>query len=149
MEGGDISNAVAPRVLFVFEGLIGRPPVGNQAIKAKVSRKLHRWTNVVDAWDLDETMVKQMWDLVWRRNVQFDVVTFLYEESFAVALWKRLDGLGLPVSRVLWFDSPQHLARSLVYMPDVRTVFTADRSNAMAYGKVGRLVVDRSQDIRV
>lgn len=145
MQGGDLSNEVAPRVLLVFEGLIAYPPEGREAVSADVARRLRRWKTVVKRWHLDETMVKQMWDLAWRRGIKFDVVTFLYEEAFAVALWYLLDDLGMPMSRVLWFQDAQALARSLVYMPDVQAVYTAD--NALVFGGLGRQVRDRARDL--
>lgn len=142
MQGGDISNEVPPRAIFVFEGLIAYPPTSKLPLATTVAARLHRWDRVLNAWTLNETMVKQMWDHAWRRGIQFDVVTFLYEESFAVALWHRLDNLGLPMSRVLWYPSLQHLAEGLAYMPDVYVVYAGTWSASLAFGKKGYHVVD-------
>lgn len=146
MQGGDLSNQVPPRALFVFEGLVGLPPSGNKAVTTKVAARLRRWSNVARAWEIDETVAKQLWDIAWRQGVQFDIVTYLHEEAFAVALWHRLDDLGLPMSRVIWEANPPALARALAYMPDVIAVFHSNSSDRLVYGSKGRLVTDRVRD---
>lgn len=148
MQDGDLSNDVAPRALMVFEGLIAYPDEGvldGLALRAAV--RTHRWPTVLKHWQFDDTTVKQMFDMAYRRNLRFDVVTFLYSVEFAVALYEHLsDLMGFPVSNVLHFADAQDLARNLAFMPDVRIVYDGDRSRVGAYGGKGKLVLDRARD---
>lgn len=142
VEKGDISGTPTPRLLFVFEGLVGHPPtgLGHQALH-DLSQRFGRSSLAAAQWEIDSTMVQQMNDLFWRHNLRFDVVTFL-GTNFAVALFKKFESLVLPVSQVLAFDSPQHLASNLALMPDVATVYDGDPSRKMMYGSKGRYVSD-------
>lgn len=151
MEGGDLSNAVAPRCLYVFEGLLAHEPTGlKPAVAARVDARLHRWDHVLRRMRFDPLVSRMLWDLVWRHGLRFDVVTYLYDETFAVALYKHLDGtLGYPISNVLWYPSPQALASGLAIMPDVARVFDANPRNALAYGPRGRLVQDLHHDLQI
>lgn len=151
MEGGDISNAVSPRCLYVFEGLLAVAPSDvRSTIATKVDIRLRRWDRVIRRMEFDTTVAQLLWDLVWRYGIRFDVVTFLYDESFATPLFKHLDGeLGLPISHVLWYPSPQALASGLAVMPDVARVFDANQQNALAYGGRGRYVRDLRRDLQI
>lgn len=142
VEKGDISGTPSPRLLFVFEGLIGHPPTGpvHQVVHG-LSQRLGRSSIAVAQWEIDPTMVQQLNDLFWRHNYRSDVVTFL-GVNFAVALLRRFEELVLPVSNVLAFDSPEALAHNLALMPDVVTVYDGARSRKMLYGSKGRYVSD-------
>jgi hypothetical protein len=147
MLGNDIDNGVEPRVLFVFEGLVARPPSGSDVVKAKVAAKFGRWDTVLRQWELDSMATRQMWDLVSRRNMRFDVVTFTHGEGFAEAIAKRFDDLALPVTRVLYYADQQELARDLAFQPDVQRVFHADPRQSLMFGGRGRYVSNLSLDL--
>jgi hypothetical protein len=151
MQGGDISNAVSPRCLYVFEGLIATAPGGvKSSVATKVDERLHRWDRIIHRMDFDPTVTQLLWDLVWRHGIRFDVVTYLYDVSFATALFQHLDSeLGMPLSHVLWYPSPQALANGLAVMPDVARVFDANQQNALAYGGRGRYVRDLHRDLQI
>jgi hypothetical protein len=135
MLGGDISNEVSPRLLFVFEGTVGRLPSKAAEAKEKVQCKLKRWDKAVECWEIPERAYALLWDVTWRYNYRFDIVTYR-PKGFAKALGQRLDDEGLPVGRV-WNSSPVLLAKKLAFMPDVRFVYDADPTRHLTYGGRG------------
>lgn len=151
MEGGDLSNAVSPRILYVFEGLLASPPADvKSSVALRVAERLRRWDSVIQRMDFYPIVGQMLWDLSWRHGIRFDVVTYLYDTDFAARLFHHLDTvLGLPVSHVLWYPSPQALASGLAMMPDVARVYDANPGNALVYGPRGRLVLDLHRDMQI
>lgn len=146
MEKGDISGTPTPRLLFVFESLLGVPPHSSKGLVYAGAKMLGRSKLAAAQWDLDPVMVQQLWDLFWRHNYRFDIVTFKGHD-FAVALYERLEQLNVPVSNVLSFPSAEALAKGLAYMPDVVTVYDGDPARRMTYGSKGRYVSDPSRSL--
>lgn len=139
VQGGDLDNRLPPRWLFVFEGVIGRVP----AERAADYRRAMRWSRFKRAanyFEIEPHVQKVIWDLVWRRDFRFDVVTFL-GASFAEALETRLTRESLPFSN-LWPVTEDSLARRLATMPDVLYVVHGDPSRHLTYGNRGLLVTD-------
>jgi hypothetical protein len=136
---GDLSNRLPPRWLFVFEGVIGQVPPPRVA-EYKLATRLHRWRRAVDCFELEDHVRKVIWDLTWRRDYRFDVVTFL-GQSFAEHLERRLDRESLPFSNV-WAVDEQTLAQRLTFMPDVQYVIHGDPARHLSYGPRGLLVTD-------
>lgn len=139
MERGDLSNALPPRWLFVFEGVIGRVPP-EHAAEFKLAMRLRRWKRAVRCYDIEEHVRKVIWDLTWRRDYRFDIVTFLGED-FAEHLERRLERESLPFSNC-WAVDETTLARRLAVMPDVQYVIHGDPSRHLTYGNRGLLVTD-------
>ena len=134
MKGNDISNSVVPRLLVVFEGLLGFKD--DPSTVTKIRRRLGRKDIVTtEDWQMNEPMMHAVWDMVWRRGYTVDVVTFLGDE-FATALTERFDDEGLPIGRVL-STKPNLLARKLAYMPDVAAVYDPEPSRRFTYGSKG------------
>lgn len=140
MQGNDLSNEPVPRLLFVFEGLIGNLPDKRKA-QESFAVKTHRWEKAVRYWDIDSRMVAHMWDIVWRHRFSFDVVTFK-PEPFAEALTQRFEQMRLPVSWVQAYESSDALSRELPYMPDVYRVFDGEASRQFHWGSKGHIVAD-------
>lgn len=142
MKDGDISSEVAPRILVVFEGIIGslHPKKEKQYLRA-VRRS--RWDEAISCWELNEHSLRVIWDLTYRRAQAVDVVTFV-SQQFADVLAARLDEEDMPVHRV-WFSTPPRLARMLAYMPDVTAVYDADESHVFTYGAKGHVLSDPAQ----
>ncbi|WP_157247824.1 hypothetical protein [Nonomuraea typhae] len=136
MQGGDISNQTTPRLLIEFENLIGHPPARKGL--AAVKRTLGQWHRLALEWDLDDLVVKVMWDLSWRLHQTLEVIT-TQGPDFATALEERLDAEQVPASRV-WAYQPRVLARRLASMPYVAAVYTTDPHHALLYGSRGRLI---------
>lgn len=139
MKGGDISNDVTPRLLVVFEGLLGTKdfPEEDKPKRRGLFRKKTEGENI-DDWTFNDKVVRAVWDMVWRHKYSVDVVTFLGEE-FALALTDRFDEEGIPIGKVT-ATQPHFLARKLAYMPDVAAVYDADQSRRFTYGSKGYLV---------
>lgn len=138
MQGGDISNEVSPRLVVVWEGMLGIPTEQPAAIKTW-ARKIGRnkealLKRAVAEFEINEPLAKVIWDTVWRHQYSVDVVTYL-GDPFARALEKRLDDENLPIGRV-WAAVPHLLAREIAYMPDLAAIF--DNENYMVYGSKGR-----------
>lgn len=139
MERGDLDNRLPPRWLFVFEGVIGRVPAERQR-EYRLAMRWSRWKRAANCYELEPHVRKVIWDLVWRRDFRFDVVTFLGEE-FAEALEKRLARESLPFSN-LWSVTATSLAERLAFMPDVMYVVHGDTQRLLTYGNRGLLVTD-------
>lgn len=139
MEGGDLSNRLPPRWLFVFEGVIGSVPA-KRAAEYKLAMRLHRYKRAADCFEIETHVQKVIWDLYWRRDFRFDVVTFL-GDSFSEHLERRLSRDALPYSNC-WSVDESSLAARLAYMPDVQYVIHGDPSKHLTYGNRGLLVTD-------
>lgn len=146
VEKGDISGQPTPRLLFVFEGLLGIPPHRTKGLVFVGARAFGRQSLAVAQWDLDPVMVQQLWDLFWRHSYRFDVVTFMGPQ-FAVALHQRLEQLNVPISHVITYPTPDALASALAVMPDVAAVYDGDPHRKMAFGSKGRYVSDPSRSL--
>jgi len=142
MQHGDISNESAPRILLVFEGAVGfLPDIKVKDYQRAVRR--HAWDDAVSCWELSEPILRRILDLVLRRNLAVEVVTFI-SQPFADVLAARLDEEDVPVRRV-WYSTPGRLSRRLAYMPDVAAVYDPDEAHVFTYGSKGRVLVDPNQ----
>lgn len=139
MEGGDLDNRLPPRWLFAFEGVLARVPPEHMA-EWKLAMRLRRYKRAARLFEVEPHAMKVIWDLTWRRDYRFDVITFL-GQPFAEALEVELGRWSIPFSNC-WAVTPESLARRLAFMPDVHTVVHADPTNRLAYGNRGLLVTD-------
>lgn len=141
---GDISNAVRPRVLLVFEGALGfidGPAVDEFNARAKESL----WGTAWEQWTLNPMMAHKIWDVVKRQAIQVSIVTLLIPQEFCDAaadgLQTLVDAHGLPISEVI--ASPvNRLVRELPFMPDVAAVYDANAETAGMYGRKGVLLTN-------
>lgn len=139
MQRGDLSNRLPPRWLFVFEGVIGKLEP-EQARAFRLAMRMGRFKKAANCWDIHPHVQKVIWDLTWRRDYRFDIITFLGED-FADALEKRLTRESLPFSN-LWPVTEDTLARRLATLVDVQYVIHADPARHLSYGNRGLLVTD-------
>ena len=121
MLNGDISSRVEPRLLVVFEGLLGIHTDAKARAKYSTAMKLHRYGTAIRTFTLNEQLQRVIWDVTWRYQYSVDVVTFL-DTHLVDPLVDLLDAQGLPVGHVTYSDKLL-LARSLNYRPDVAGVF--------------------------
>jgi len=144
MQGGDLSNELPPRFVFVLEGLVATVPA-SAVRRQRLHLRLHRWEKAVDLLEWNTYALSTMWNTVWRLGVRFDVATYTStEQGWLEALRDRLDQENVPVSTVHAYSSPQELALKLAYLPDVRAVFDAAPERALVYGNRGRTAVPDS-----
>jgi len=135
MLNGNISNRIEPRLLVVFEGLLGLHTDAKDRAKYSASMKLHRYRSAIRTFTLNEQLQKVIWDTTWRKGYAVDVVTFL-DERLAEPLADLLDEQSLPVSHVTYSDKMM-LARSLNSRPDVAGVFYSDPADRFTFGGKG------------
>lgn len=137
MEKGDLSNEVVPRLVVVFEGLIGYLP-DEEKRGFGLAVRVRRWKKALDHFRLNEKMARQIVDATWRRNYAIDVVTFLGEE-YDEFLPDLLERWGLPIANC-WYEDPLVLARRLAYAPFIAGVFHAHPELNLTFGSKGILV---------
>lgn len=135
MQDGDISNAVAPRFIIVFEGLIGRFSDGAAERSESYLRRLRQWKRAAECWEIDPQVVAHMWDMILRFDVQVDTATYL-PPKYAEHIEKRLEQANVP-SGHFHVTSPEQLTKSLAYMPYVRKVFYRIPERLFVYGDRG------------
>lgn len=136
MEGGDISNEFPPRILLVFEGLIGLLPGKKAEAQFAVYRRTRRYTKAAGLFELNEPVARRIWELTWRFRRAVDAVTFLGEE-FVAPIQQRMDDEQLPIGHLV-ATQPHLLARELAYRPDIVAVYDPDPNHAFTYGSKGR-----------
>lgn len=142
MKGGDLDNAVVPRIILVFEGALGFLP--DSAVKDyEKAVKKQRWDDAIALWEFDEHMMRKIWDLTYRKSVTVEIVTFI-SQPFADVLAARLDEEDMPIRRV-WYSTPARLSRQLAHMIDVSTVYDPDETHMFTYGAKGRVINDPNQ----
>lgn len=146
MQGGDIDNRVVPRLVIVWEHLLGLHT--SKAAEAKFSSymRFHRYKRAVNTFDVNEQLARRIWDVTYRLNFSLDVVTHLGGEEFGEALSERLDRENLPIGHI-WYEDANQLARDLAYRIDIAAVFFADPRYQLTYGSKGRLISAANPDI--
>lgn len=133
---GDISNAVQPRLLLVFEGALGHIE-GDAVQEFNTLATRGKWREAWDLWTLHELMMGKIWNVTQKQFIQTSVVTFVHDSPLAGAgLQAVLDSHGLPVSEVLAM-TPQRLAREVAFMPDVARIYDANPESWAMYGRKG------------
>ena len=145
MQGGDIDNRVVPRLVIVWENLLGLLP--NKAAEAKAASyvKFKRWNRAVNTFEINEALARRIWDVTWRYDFSVDVITYIHED-FVEALENRLDREDIPV-RSVWFTEPHVLARKLAYMPQVACIYDPNPHHQFTYGSKGRILNPAQPDL--
>lgn len=141
MLGGDLSNRTAPRVLIVFEGLIGHLPKEKVADYEKYVAE-DRWDEVVFQFDLNNQVLNKILYLTWNADYNFHVVTWFPKEA-ADAIQAKLEELSIPV-RSVFSSSPEKLAKILVNNPDIIAVYDVVHQHVLTFGSKAKLVTSIS-----
>lgn len=137
MEKGDLDNGMPPRILFVFNGLLGTIPE-NRERRVDLLRRAGRFKAVAESYEINLMVRAKMHDLTWRRNWRCDVVLFDHEKV-AAAMERRFDRLNLAVANVYASDGPRDLHDRLPYMPEVLYVVHGNEEWQYAFGHKGLL----------
>lgn len=142
MEGGDISNEVSQKLVFVFDGLVGAIPQEDERV-AKKLRKRGKWSQLARVYEVDTRMGAHLWDIVWRSPFSFDVVSFeTDDEAWFEALERLLARANVPHSRLEVYATPDEFAQHMVYAPNILRVFHAEPSWRFKFGNKGEYVAD-------
>lgn len=145
MEQGNISNEVSPRLLIVWENLLGLLPSKQHEVKARAYLKIKRHKAAVNTFVLNEELARRIWDITWRLKYSVDVITWIGPD-FATALSARIDREDLPIGHVTYEDS-QQFARKLAYLQHVAAIYDPDPSHRFTWGSRGRIVSPHRPDL--
>jgi len=145
MQGNDIGGEFVPRLVIVFEGLIGLLPTKTAEVKAQSLLRFNRYRRFVNQFEINDALAKRMWDVTWRYNMEVDVVTFT-DPRVVAPLEKRLDKEDLPVRRV-WFDEVSLLGRRIATMPQVAAIYDANPDHRFTFGSKGRILNPYKPDL--
>lgn len=142
MKHGDLSAEVAPRIVIVFEGIVGILPDPNDKKYLKaINKKL--WAEAIRCWKLDGRVLGLLWHLTANKSLNIEVCTWLGPDM-AEAIRDLLDEANVPV-RDVWSSTPAKLSRELAYLPDIIKVYDPDPNHVFTYGGKGEYVTTVSQ----
>lgn len=145
MQGGDISGDLVPRIVLVFEHLVGVLPTASQGAQFSAYRRIRSWKRAVRLFQVNDLLAKQMWHVTWHLHHQLEVVTFLHDDAVQpISDW--IDEHDLPVHRV-WYSEPNKLARKIATMPDLAAIFDPDPAHQLTFGRLGRIINPAAPDI--
>jgi hypothetical protein len=147
MEGGDISNEVSPRLLFVFENLLGLLPTKDHVAKVDKYFRRKRYAKAVEVFEPNETLANRIWDMTWRLKHTIDVVTWI-PGPFHHYVQQWIDDQDLPIAHVT-HENPTTFARKLSYMPHVAAIFDPDPSHQFTWGHKGRILAPHTDPMTV
>lgn len=146
MQGNDIGGGlVVPRLLIVFEGLIGAIPDKKTLTKAKAYERLHQWQRVINTFEPFEMVLKHLWYLTYNKDFTFDVITYMGEQ-FVEPIENWLDREDVP-HRSVRDEDPNHLARKISSMSNVAAVYDPNPERQFTYGGKGRIVNPAKPDL--
>lgn len=134
---GDIANESVARLVIVFETLIVSFTDTSRAKFDKAAAR-GQWEKALKNVQINELIVKYLYDLTFRLGYNIDVVTYI-DPEFAEALEKFCEDEELPVSRV-FFSTPERMARTISNRPDIAAVFDGNAGHIFTYGAKGRIV---------
>lgn len=142
MEHNDISNERAQKLVFVFDGLVGRVPEEDERVAAKLRRR-RKWDQLARVYEVDTKMGAHLWDITWRSPFSFDIVSFeSAEEAWYEALERLLERANVPFSRLEVYDDPNDFAQHMVYAPNILRVYHSRPDWWAKFGDKGELLTD-------
>lgn len=142
MERGNISNEVAPKLFFVLEDFVANVHEDDEK-HARRALKRKDWKRLANLYNFDGKMIAHLWDLVWRTNYSFSLVTVAADdEEWFEALERRLDRFNVPYSGLLGFPTVDALAQHVVYMPNILRLYHGREEWQFKFGRVGEYVPD-------
>lgn len=136
MRRGELSNERLPRVLIVFEGLVGVLPDAKTRALEALARKRKKWEQSVGYYQLNVPTSRGLRDMYYRHRTRVDVITFVGPD-FADAIRDRLDSRNLLFGDVHYYTA-EELLSDLTYDQSILGVLDPDPSHALRYGSKGR-----------
>lgn len=142
MQYGDLSNKAAPRIIIVFEDAVGYVPDEDiDKFDKLLSKK--KYEAAAELIRPREIIMRKLLDLTWRKNINIHLVTWMGVEM-SVQIEKWMDEAMVPVRSCI-ASTPEILARSLAYHPDIVAVYDPDPAHVLTYGSKGVLLRDPAQ----
>lgn len=146
MKGGDISNRSSPRVVIVWENLIGQLPEQKYGKEARlVARK--KWERALDLWVTNEQILHLVLDGWVRRDLNFDVLC-THPLGFAKHLNQRLEREGFPFGH-MYNHSLMEFDQQLAYLPNVIAVFHGEENRPFLFGGRGQYLPPGSRFLHI
>lgn len=136
MQRGDISNDIPPRVIVLFNGLLGEIPDKQQPL-ARIHRAVHRYKKVAWLYEIDPQVRNRLHDLTWRVGMRCDVA-LIDHEQVALEMEHRFARMNLAISYVYPVIDVQDLVKRLAYMPEVLYVVHGLPEAQLTFGLKGR-----------
>lgn len=140
MEKGDIDNGFPPRIIIIFNDLIGGIP-SSRARRVDLLRATRRWSAVAEAYDINLSIRAKLHDLTWRHSLRVDCV-LVDHPKVAEAMEKRFNRMNLSVANIYAVDEVKEVADRMAYMPEVIAVIFGNPEWLYAFGSKGRLGLD-------
>lgn len=138
MQDNDIAKGVVARDVLVFEGLLGIFADDTAAARyARLSAR-GKWDKALACFSINEVLANQIWRVVWEYGVEIDLLTY-QGKKFRDRLEVRMEAENFPFGRIL-YENPQVFARSLIYQPDIRSVYDPYPEHQFLYGGKGRII---------
>lgn len=132
MRGGDISNEIAPRLWFVFEGLVVIPDGHDLEYIQRLWMKRRR-PKLEQYFVVSPIVLRRMWDLTLGRfDFHCEVVTFFGEWHDQAVSW--MTALDMPAS--VHYVSPEDF-RDRTLSPAVARVYDPNPRRALVWGSKG------------
>jgi hypothetical protein len=137
MKGNDLAGTLAPRIIVVFEGVVGfLTPEGEKAFHEYIAKE--NWASAAKCWSLNDLALAKLTDLCVRLSVNVELTTFEGPQEFADALEFILCDLEqVPIRRVV-SSTPMRTARRATFALDIISVYDPDPMRSMTYGGKGR-----------
>lgn len=137
MKGNDIAGTVAPRILILFEGVVGFiTSEGEAAFQRCLDQE--KWLEAARCWMLNDLTLAKLADLGRRLSVNVELVTYAGPQEFADALEVIIaDQENVPIRRVM-ASTPERTARRATFAQDIISVYDPEPVRSMAYGRKGR-----------
>lgn len=129
MQGGDISNVTAPRLLVTYEALSEE--------KTDTKKFLGFTTGTTTRRDLNPVALTRIWRYTQRLPVIVELVNFGVDQQEADRRLEQMDRRGTnPVNYSVVYDDVEELIGDLPYRPDVLGVIDVPE-NQSRYGSRG------------
>lgn len=145
VRGGDISNRVALRTIFIFEDLVAHVPNRKHDVY-RALMKIHQYRRAIDLFRADEYTLSHSHDMLWRYDFRFDVVTFLPDGCLR-HIEKWLERKDFAYSHLKKYASAVELEGALASMPEVARVFYPASKGYFSYGHRGQGVSQDGREI--
>jgi len=116
VEGGDISNEMAGRILVVANDFLLTLPTNTVY---HLGRGFGRWAFLAKQIEIDDTVRLHLHDFTWRRNYRVDVVIVGVPEQLAERMAERFDRMNLAIANTYAVPDVRDLVNRLPYMPEV------------------------------
>lgn len=139
MEGGDLSNEAAPRIVIVFEGTLAGLAADGAAVRDQALKKslLKRpdYKTAAGQWELDRFGLGFVSQVTYHNGIPVDILSFLPREEYAYVSDLLDNTLGLPFSNYYWYPSRAEASTTLALYPHIKAIYDFEHP---AYGHKSR-----------